>query len=117
MFIQPRRPRRGSRFRSGRLRTERERREYVISLYGTAVVKTALGIALLMAGLHAFRAAETHAAGVSVALRLFMPLAFAAGALFAIRAGVQSFREGREIMTTPLVRDDDDDGPAGTDTV
>ena len=75
------------------------------------VVKAALGVALLLAGLHAFRAAQTHASGVSVALKLFMPVAFAAGALFAIRAGVQSFREAREIMATPLVRDaDEDDG-------
>lgn len=108
MLIRPPRTRARSRFRSGRLRTERERKEYLVSLYSAAAVKLGLGIALLIAGAQAFRAAQVHAPGVSLALRLFMPLAFAAGALFALRSGVRGLREARETRDTPLLGTDDD---------
>lgn len=90
------------------MRTERERREYLISAYSAAAVKLGLGVALLIAAVQAFRATQIHAGGVSLALRLFLPLAFTAGALFALRAGVRGLREAREIRDTPLLSDDDD---------
>ncbi|HEX5132901.1 MAG TPA: hypothetical protein VFX92_10475 [Candidatus Krumholzibacteria bacterium] len=90
------------------MRTERERREYLISMYATAAVKASLGVALLVAGIEAFRAVQTHASGLSLGLRLFMPLAFGAGASFAIRGGMRTFREAREIRDTPLLDDTDD---------
>ncbi len=109
MFVQPRRPRRTGRFRSGRMRTERERREYVLSLLANAAVKTGLAIALVVAAVQAYRATTTHAAGVSLALRLFMPLAFAAGGLLALRSGIRAFRDANEIRAAPLIKDDEDD--------
>ncbi|MDH4037362.1 MAG: hypothetical protein OEX18_04190 [Candidatus Krumholzibacteria bacterium] len=109
MFVRPRRPRRTGRFRSGRMRTERERREYLISMYASAAVKAGLAVALMVAAFQAFRAAQIHAAGASLGLRLFLPLALLAGALFALRAALRGVGEAREIRSTPLLDDGDDE--------
>lgn len=109
MFVRPGRPRRSSRFRSRGMRTEREKREHLISLYAAVAVKLGLCAALVVAAVQAFRAAQIHAAGVSAALRLFLPLALVAGALVALRAGLHGLREAREIRDTPLLSGDDDD--------
>jgi hypothetical protein len=91
------------------MRTERERREYLITLYGTAAVKAGLGVALLVAAVQAFRVAQIHASGASIGLRLFLPLAFAAGGLLALRSGMRGVREAHEIREMPLLGDDEDD--------
>lgn len=90
------------------MRTERERKEHLISLYSTSAVKLGLAVALLLAAAQAFRAAQTHAAGVSLALRLFMPVAFAAGAIMALRSGIRGLAEAREIRAAPLADPDED---------
>jgi hypothetical protein len=91
------------------MRTERERREYVISQYFSAAVRVGLGVALLIAALQAYRAAQIHAPGVSLALRLFIPFAFGAGGFLALRTGVRGFREARELLHTPLLDPTEDD--------
>jgi len=109
MFIRPGRSRRQSRFRSGRMRTERERREYLVSMYAASAVKVGLAVALVVAAVQAFRVAQIHAPGASLGLRLFVPLAMAAGALVALRTGLRGIAEAREIRNTPLLADRDDD--------
>lgn len=108
MFIRPRRPRRTTRFRSRGMRTERERREHIIALATSATVKCALGIALIVAAVQSFRAVQSHAPGVPMSLRLFMPVIFAGGGLIAIRNGIKGFFQVREIRMLPLGDDEDD---------
>ncbi len=108
MFIQPRKRRRSTRFISGRMRTERERREHVIALAFGAAVRCALGVALVVAAIQAFRAVQTHAPGVSVSLRLFIPVLFVIGGAFSIRSGIKGFRDAREMRSLPLEGLDDE---------
>jgi hypothetical protein len=91
------------------MRTERERKEYLISMYAAAAVKFGLAVALAVAAAQAFRAAQIHAPGVSLALRLFLPAMLLVGALFALRSGMRGLGEAREIRDTPLLTDPDDD--------
>jgi ABC-type nickel/cobalt efflux system permease component RcnA len=109
MFVRPGRQRRQSRFRSGRMRTERERREHLIAVYAAAAVKVSLAVALLIAAVQAYRVAQIHAAGASPVMRLVLPLAMLAGGLFSLRAGFRGLREAREIRDTPLATDADDE--------
>ena len=109
MFVRPRGPRRTSRFRSGRMRTEREKREHLVSVYMASAVKVALFIALAVASFNAFRAAQIHASGTSLALRLFMPLALLAGGLIALRSGIRGFRDAEEVRRTPILGPDEDE--------
>ena len=109
MFVRPRGPRRTSRFRSGRLRTEREKREHLISVYMASSVKLALFVALALASVQAFRAAQIHASATSLALRLFMPLVLLAGGLIALRSGIRGLRDAEEVRQTPILGPDEDD--------
>jgi len=109
MFVRPRGPRRTSRFRSGRMRTEREKREYLLSAYMASGVKLALFVALGLASFNAFRAAQIHASATSLALRLFMPLALLAGGLIALRSGIRGLRDAEEVRRTPILGPDEDE--------
>ena len=91
------------------MRTEREKREHVISALVSAAVKLALCVALVVAATQAFRAAEIHAPGASLGLRLFLPLALVAGAALALRSGLRGLREARELHETPLIDPDQDE--------
>jgi hypothetical protein len=108
MFIQPRKRRRSTRFSSGRMRTERERREHVIALATGATVRSALGVALVIAAIQLFRAVQTHASGISMSLQLFMPMLLVIGGGFSIRSGIQGFRAAREMRALPLEGLDDE---------
>lgn len=105
----PVRTRRAGRFRPRGMRTEREKREYVIALYAAAGVKLALFAALVAAAVQAFRAAHIHAAEASPVLRYFLPLVLLAGGVVALRGGVMGMREARSIAAAPVPGPDDSD--------
>lgn len=107
MFIRPRRPRR---FRSISYRSAQQRREFVVAAYATAVVKLALGVALLICGVEAYRVFHIHTPGVPLTLQLALPVLLAIGALVAFRNGVRGLIEARELQSRPVDPENGDGG-------
>jgi hypothetical protein len=108
MFIRPRRPRR---FGSRSYRSARQRREFVISAYATALVKLALGVSLLICAVQAYRVFHIHAPRVPLTLRLALPVLLAVGAAVALRNGALGIIEARETQAADVDAEGDDDAP------
>ena len=108
MFIQPRR-RRGS--REPEYRSPALRRERVIALYVTAVVRIALAIALAVAAGETFNLFRVYAPNVSAFLRLALPVMFVVAAATALRMGIHSVRTARHEASAPTDTDSTPDEP------
>jgi hypothetical protein len=95
VFFTPRRRQSAHRLLDNRGRDERTRREHATALYVTGIIQAALAVALLVAGLAAFRAVQAHARDVQGTLRFGLPGLFVAGALVTVRSAVRNLRMAR----------------------
>ena len=113
MLFKTRKVRHSGRF-SSRIRSgSRQRREYAATVYSTAVIQFILACTLLVAAWRSYQAIFAHASGVPVALKLALPLVFAAGALLVGRSAARNIGSARSMRHQGRDRESDDpDSPS-----
>lgn len=111
MFFTPKRRPTAHRLLGNRGRDERARREFATSLLVTGGVQVALASALLIAGIVAFQAVQTHARDIEPSLRLALPALFVVGAAVTTRSAIRNLRLAKSVRPTPV----DDGSPTPSD--
>lgn len=101
MFIKQRQVRRSARFSSRWSQASRKRREYVASLYTTAVIQAVLFVFLVIAALRSYRMMVEQFPDAVLAFRLGVPLGIAAVAFIVLRVLLGNIKRGVEAYRKP----------------
>jgi hypothetical protein len=96
MLIRPRQVRRSKKFSTHLQTGARQRREFAATTYSAAAVKAMLAAFLMVLAVKVYQAFAVQASGVSVAIRLAVPVIIVAAALLVARSCVNSIRAVRE---------------------
>jgi len=106
MFIRPRQVRRSKKFTTHLQTGARKRREFAATTYSAAAVKAMLAGFLMVLAVKVYQAFAVQASGVSLAVRLAVPVIIVAAALFVARSCVNSVRAVREFSQYKRSRSD-----------
>ncbi len=106
MLIRPRKVRRSSKFGSRIKAGSVRRQEYAASLYSSAVIQVILALTLIIAGVRAFQAIDTHYPNLNPAVKLVMPVLFTLGGVFALFRARRNFLDARDSHASRFASED-----------